>query len=257
MKNSHLRVGLVASATMFALSSVVAQEDDADAPNISPIEIYTCDYRDGKGMDDLQAVIDNWNAWMDDEGNNDYFAATMTPYYYGSDTFDVAWVGAAKTAEILGAGIDSYSAEGAEHAAAFGSVVECGTHQNVASVTVKQPADSDSDRFVASFSDCSVGDGKSLDDVFSAMDVWTAYQIEQGYQNGTWSWFPVYGGGGDQGFDFKLVESYANHTAMGRDWDKMAGGGYIKSGEIFAGVVSCDTARVYNVTVHRETDSDE
>ena len=42
----------------------MAQEMDK-APTLNPLEVYTCNYLDGKDRGDLDKVIDRWNTWTD------------------------------------------------------------------------------------------------------------------------------------------------------------------------------------------------
>jgi hypothetical protein len=32
---------------------------------VVPVELFTCNFHEGKGHDDLDAVIDKWNDWAD------------------------------------------------------------------------------------------------------------------------------------------------------------------------------------------------
>jgi hypothetical protein len=241
---------------VFSVGGANAQDEDA-APPITPVDTYTCNYNEGKGPADLDKAIDGWNAWMDKQGLSNYYAMTMTPHYFGPDTFQVGWLGFAPTAEELGAGADNYAANGRAQAAAFSSAITCDTHSNFASVTVKQPPERKSpDSLVVAFSDCSVADGVSMDDVFGGLAKWTAYQTEMGYQNGSWAFFPAYGGGGEE-FDMKMVSAWDSHADRGKDYDLYAnGGGYQKRYEIMGNMLSCDSSRVYDGVVRRRIEAD-
>lgn len=254
MTKTHAFV--TATSLMLCVGAVSAQEEDK-APTIFPVDTYTCNYNDGKGPEDLNAAIDGWNAWMDEQGADNYFAMTMTPNYHGPDTFQVGWLGFAPTAEELGAGADNMAANGQAQGAAFADAVTCDTHSNFASMMVKEPPERQTpDSIVLAFSDCSVADGNSMSDVFDALDLWTAYQVENGYQSGSWVFFPAYGGG-DVEFDFKMVSSWDNNAERGRDYDLYAnGGGYQKRGEIMGDMLSCNVSRVYDGTVHRRIAED-
>ncbi len=245
------------TALVFGLGVASAQEEEAAASTITPVDTYTCSYNEGKGPADLDAVIDGWNAWMDEQGMDNYYAMTMTPHYYGPETFDVGWLGFAPTAEELGAGADNYAVNGQAQAAAFGSAITCDTHSNFASMTVKEPPERASpDSLVLAFSDCSVADGVSMSDVFAGLDQWSAYQIEQSYQNGSWVFFPAYGGGGEE-FDLKMVSAWDSHADRGKDYDLYAnGGGYQKRGEIMGDMLSCDSSRIYDGAVRRRIEED-
>jgi hypothetical protein len=122
---------------------------------------------------------------------------------------------------------------------------------------IKEPPESTpQDNIVLTFANCSAVDGKTMDDVFAAMDVWTAYTIENGYRNGAWVMFPAYGVD-DVDFDFKLVNGYKDHKEMGKDYDQYANdGGYQKHAELLGGVMRCDVTRVYDGVVRRRIASD-
>ena len=102
-----------------------ADEHEQEGPGIYPVEAYTCKYNEGKGPADLDKVVADWNQWMDEQDANNYFAMTMTPNYFGGETFDVGWLGSAPTAAELGAGADNWRANGGKLAAAFASVLSC------------------------------------------------------------------------------------------------------------------------------------
>lgn len=249
---------LAALAVTFLIAPAHAQEDEGEGPRIRPVETYTCKYNDDQGPAELEAVIADWNAWMDDQGSDNYFAMTLTPNYFGGETFQIGWLGSAPTAAELGAGADNWRINGGKHAAAFAKVLTCDSHSNFATMEIKAPPQRTSpDNLVLSFADCSAAEGKSMDDVFTAMDAWTAYTIEQGYKNGAWAMFPAYGVN-DVDFDFKLVNGYDSHADMGFDYDLYAnGGGYQKHGEIMGAVMICDVSRVYDGVVRRRIAEDE
>ncbi|MBT8103793.1 MAG: hypothetical protein KJO95_12540 [Gammaproteobacteria bacterium] len=238
---------------VFALGAVSAVgQETSEEPVITPVETYTCNYNEGKGPADLDKVIDGWSAYMDEQGADNYFAMTLTPHYFGAKTFDVGWLGSAMSAEELGAGADAWMKDGAKQAAAFASVITCDSHSNFATMQIKEsPGETAPDNIVLTFSNCSAVEGNSMEEVFAAMDAWTAYSTENGYRNGTWVMFPAYGVD-DADFDFKLVNGYDNHTDMGKDYDHYAnGGGYQKHAELLGGVLSCDITRVYDGVIRR------
>jgi hypothetical protein len=250
MNKTQVLVATIAVAIGLGSPAVFAQDDEERS--FTPLETFTCNYNDGKGPADLEVVIDGWNAYMDENDADQYFAMTMTPQYYGEGTFDIGWLGAAPTGELFGQGKDGYLANGGETAASFASVLSCDSHGMFATMQVKEPPERETpNSTVVSFSDCNVQEGHEWDGVFSAMDAWAAYQVEQGYGNGTWVLFPAYGSG-DQDYDFKLVNAYDSHAGLGKDFDLYGtGGGYMKRGEIMGDMLDCDVGRVYDGTVRR------
>ncbi|MDH3692631.1 MAG: hypothetical protein OEU36_24650 [Gammaproteobacteria bacterium] len=237
----------------------LAQEEESEEPNLLPVETFTCDYNDGKEAGDLQEVIDDWNDFMDDKGVDYYFAATLTPYYFGELLFDVGWLGAWTDGSKMGAGTDMWLGEGGELSGRFGEVLNCTSHTNFVAMNVKQgPQDEDeSDKsFVMTFSNCSMKEGKTFDDYLAAQEEWNAYQDEHGFSDSAWAMFPIFGES-DDSYDFKSVGTNDDHTAFGNDYKLMSEGHWRKSSELFDDLLDCDIARLYNAEVVREITADE
>lgn len=249
----------VLSATLFVVSGgAYAQEEETEGPNFYPVETLTCNYNEGMGPEDLDKATEAWNKFSDKKGVTDYWAATVTPYYYGAETFDVGWLGAWPSGESMGTGTDRWLAEGGEYATKFAAVVTCDTHSNFATAMIKEPTEGRSpDNIVITFSDCNISEGKTFAEVWDKTKAWANYLQEMGYENGTWILFPVFGGGGAE-FDFKLVDGFDNYTALGEYYDLYGnGGGYQKHGELVGELYECDDSRVYNATVQRRLAEEE
>ena len=254
------KIGIAAIASALVLLSSIAYAQYAEElPSFSPVETYTCMYNEGMGPDDLDDAVDKWNKWMDKEGQTNYFASTLVPIYFGSETFDFGWLGFYPTGAEMGAGSDHWLAKGGEHAANFAAVADCDTHTGFASTEVKAPADNgeeDDGQFILTFTDCKITAEDESTDILGAIGQWTAYATESGYKNGAWVMFPVYGGGGAE-YDFKMVQGHDDLSSLGQDWDRYAKGDYIKAGEFNPGLYDCDDARVYAGTVRRDMAQEE
>lgn len=236
-----------------------AHEEAATIPNIVPVETWTCNFNDGKSMTDLNTVVGEWNDWLDEEQVADYFAAVLTPAYYGEVMFEVGWLGAWKDGNAMGTGTDMWVNEGGELAAKFFEVINCDSHTNFASMNIKRPGeDEEGDKtFVLSFANCSAKEGRNFDDVMAGMNAWAEHQAANGFQNSTWMMFPVYGES-NTGYDFKFVEGHDDHAGLGADYELMGNGGHWrKNSEIMDDLLDCDIARVYNATAVREMASED
>jgi len=255
--NKALSLALASACFVVGSPAAFAQDED-EGQEFPPLETFTCNYNDGKGPADLEVAVDQWTAYMDESGADQYFAMTVTPQMYGADAFDVGWLGAAPTGELMGQGRDGYLANGGESSAAFASAITCNTHSQFATMQVKEPPERETpNSIVLSFSDCNVEEGREWDEVFTGMEAWAAYQAENGYSNGTWVLFPAYGSG-EEDFDFKLVNGYDSHAGMGRDFDLYGtGGGFKKRREIMGDMLDCDVSRVYDGTVRRQINEDK
>jgi len=238
------------SAVGLLASGVVVADSHSELPDFAPIETYTCNYNEGMGPEDLDEAAAGWNKWMDDEGQGNYWAATVVPVYFGPDAFDFGWIGSWTSGTEMGTGTDKWLTEGGEYAAKFAAVADCNTHSGFAGSMIKAPPDTSPDTIVLAFSDCNITTDDPNADLFAKFAQWTEFAEERGYKNGAWVLFPVYGAGGAK-FDFKMVQGYDSFADQGADWDLYASGDYVKAGEINAGDWECDDARIYRATVRR------
>lgn len=249
---------IAALTTVLGWGSVLADSHEVEPMRFVPVETWTCNYLDGKGPADLDAVIARWSAWMDEHDQQDYFAVTLTPFYFGADTFDVAWLGSWPGGESMGRSMDLWVNEGSAMSAEFFEVLDCDTHSNFAAAELKAPGGPDVDSFLLTFSDCTGPDNpEGWDQLMANLGEWSAYLTENGYHQGNWMMFPVYGGGGAK-FDFKWIEGFDNHTQLGQDYQRFSDNAdWEKQGELLGGLMDCDEARVYQGTVRRRPAGDE
>lgn len=224
--------------------TVSAQNDDM---LVIPVEMFTCTYNDRQGPDDLDDVIDRWNAWADRNAIDYYAAWTLTPYYFSpNQEFDVIWLGAAKDAVALGRGQSLWL--NGDHGLQddFDEVMTCNAHNNFASIEFKQPPENATPQnSILTFSDCTYRDGASFAALGAAMAEWAQYLDGQGSTAGIWHWYPVYGGGGEE-FDFKWLQAFANLEDLGADYERYGNGrGYVTRGRLMGHMIECDSARAY------------
>jgi len=236
---------LVAGLVVYAgMGPVFAQDDSLQ---VVPVELFTCNFHEGKGPGDLDAVVDKWNDWADKARIDDYAAWTLTPFYFGADqTFDVIWLGAGKSGVALGKAQDLYNAENAGLHAAFDEVLSCDAHVNFASIPYKLPEKSKTPTdSVLTFSDCTLKEGATFVALGAAMQEWAQHLSDAGSDTSIWHWWPVYGGGGEE-FSFKWLEAHENFADLGADFDRYGnGGGYVLNNRLFRHMLSCDSSRAY------------
>ncbi|MBT8099978.1 MAG: hypothetical protein KJO82_09525 [Gammaproteobacteria bacterium] len=218
-----------------------------------PVELYACNYADGKEPADLDRVVANWNKWADKEGINDYTAWTLTPFYAGPEQdFDLLWLGISPSATAMGRAQDMWLANGGKIQAQFDEVIPCQAHANFAALAFKAPPErEDTSTLVISFSDCRLADGADFGDVGPALTEWGKYREGHGSTSGIWVMFPAYGAGGEE-FDFKYIAAWQNLEDQGADWDQYAAAGWEKAEELFAGKMDCDASRVYIAAKRRD-----
>lgn len=248
------------AALLTCSGTIWAQDAESPNPTWIPVETYACNFNEGKTMADLAPVIDEWNAWMDDEGVTDYFASLVTPSYYGERKMDVGWLGAWSSGNAMGSLTDMWVTEGGELGAKFAAVLDCGAHTNYASTIMKPPTGEPEEgdtRIVLTFANCTVRDGQDFDGVMAGMGAWVEYQVENGFQNASYMMFPIYGEANDD-YSFKMVNAHDDHAALGADWELFGNGGHwVAEQEMLANLFSCDSPRVYDARVLRDMEMEE
>jgi hypothetical protein len=222
-------------------------QEAAETTSLSvwPVEIYGCEYREGKGMADLDQATAAFNAWMDARGENDYWAYVLVPHYHSNEIdFDVLWAGGWQSGTAMGRSLERYVNEGGDVAAGFGAVVGCDTVTNFAVLNLTENPDPPAAGPIA-FTDCTLEEGKEFPEALAAMKSWVAYENEQGTADEHFILFPAYGESSDADYDFKWVTT-STWEDFGKGWDQYGnGGGWQKSRELFGGLLDCDSSRLY------------
>jgi hypothetical protein len=246
---------VTAIALLSVAGSVSAADDSNEESSIFPVEIYACNFNEGKGPGDLDGWVSKWNAWAD-KVLAPYSAWTLTPFYYGEEqTFDFLWLGTSTDAATMGRAYDEYL-RNPDLNAGFAEIAHCNGHSNFATMNIKEPPDDDAKSVVLNFGDCKAAEGKSWDDVGPALQAWSEYRSAHGSQAGMWVLWPAYGGG-EVDFDFKFVTSYRNYESLGEDYDQYGKEGYKKADELFTGLLDCDVMRSYVAVERRDGIPDE
>ena len=245
---------IVVLTALIGIGNAIAEEKMAP-PSFSPLEIIACNFVKGKDMDDLAKVAAKWNTWMDKSNAPAYSAYTLAPLYHSEEiSFDVAWLGSWENGVTMGAGMKHWHSEGKSMQADFDRVVDCKTSSNFAMFTVtppKEPGSIDA----AEFSNCKIKKGRTVKEAVGAIREWVKYREAAGTDAARWLFFPAYGESSDADYDFKWVTGYPSYDAFGRAFDQFGtGGGYRKYREIFGRLMTCDAARLYDVTAVRVTE---
>lgn len=123
-------------------SGVALGQDQELVSKVVPVEVWTCNYKEGHGPTDIDAATDAWNGYMDENNVDSYAAWTLTKSYYGPDQeFDVIWLGAWTDGNAMGTASDMMAETGGEYLAKFFVALDCATHSNLASLNYKLPGD--------------------------------------------------------------------------------------------------------------------
>ena len=232
------------------LQSAVAQDA---APKAVPVEFFACNFQDGKGMADLDKVIDKFKAYAD-QNDVGYTAWTLTPQFTNDreeDAFDVGWLGAWPDGNAFGKSQDNWMTKGRDVAKAFGAVIDCSNrHEMASSIAINAPEEPPGDGVVMFYA-CSLGDGKSPNDAIAAAGKLSGAMTALGTNASSWLFFPGMGAG-DIDFDFWRVVAFNNYTELGAAAETyMNGGGWQKNMEILGPVAGCSSPGVYDARLVR------
>lgn len=255
--NRIIKTVIPALVLPLLLSAGLSSAQQAEAPRFVPVEIYICEYNKGKSGKDLQRVIDKWNKWADEKDKIPYSAWLLTPFFFDSaNNFDVGWMGAWPDGNAMGASLHNWMTDSGNLSDDFDKVIDCGGHSNFASTNIRPPGgDWPGERGLAVFSDCNVAEGKTIPDALAVHRAWAKHLDSIGSKAGMWVFFPGFGtnerndddDSAAPGYDYKIVASHPDMKSVGAYWENYTnGGGYMKGMELGAGVLTCDSPRIYD-----------
>lgn len=243
---------LVCLAVLAGSAAVAESHEEAApaAPTLRPIELFACHFNEGRTMADLGEVTAAWNAWMDENGRDEYWASMLIPVYHSAEIdFDIGWVGGWPDGKTMAASTEFWINKGGEHQAAFDRVVDCPIHLNFAVYTV-QPNPIPFQPGPVEFSNCTLEEGAEMTAAIGAVHQWVEHE---GEDRGHYLLFPAFGEASDSEYNFKWVAA-SSYAALGAGWDDYAGGGWRKAQELFDGLLDCDSPRVYHGVNVRKVD---
>ncbi len=243
---------LIALCAVPLFGSQFSLAQDNETPNLGAIELFMCNYNKGKGSKDLDRVVDKWNVWADEANYVPYTAWTLTPVFGSPEyDFDLAWLGAWQNGADMGRGLQQWKDQGGAMQAAFDKVLRCDVHSGFTSANFKPQQGDFPAEGVTVFTDCTIAEGKTLEDSIAVHASWAKHLTERGSKAGMWAFYPSMGGG-DIDFDYKIVMGHPDYTSLGADNnDYTNGGGWMKGREISQDTVSCNLPRVYNSVLRR------
>ncbi len=247
MKPSKILTSAAAATLLVAATPGIAQVSADGMGKIVPVELYACDFVDGKGRADLDSVIERWNDYSDDNDMDDYAAWLLTPFFSTPEQdFDIIWLGAYRDGKAMGSRLQEWIESGGELMAAFAEVVDCKAHVAYSSAMYKAPSGGNvPESGIITMMDCELNDGHRYSDVQAAELKWMDHLKNTGSKAAYYHWMPMFGGG-EAEFDYKVVLSYPDFEAVGASFDMFANeGGRDVSTEIFGNIDDCDDARVY------------
>jgi hypothetical protein len=224
--------------------TVQAQNDGAKG---APVEYWSCTWKKGKDMGDMDKAIEKFNEWRESHSSN-YNAWVLTPMYFDpSVNMDVAWLGGWQDGADYGKYQDAWHNEGQEVFQGFMKVVDCDGHQMATSLTLNAQDAPPKDGLVM-FSRCEVAEGKTVMDAVNAHQGLTdSYKGSNGPTVNSWLFFPGAGSGPDVSLDYWTVLGFPTYADFGAAWEGYTnGGGWEKFMTALGGTTQCAAGTGFN-----------
>ncbi len=222
-----------------------------------PTELFICNFQDGSDMSDLQRVHEDFNEWADEAGVNTFTSYLLMPAFHSDQlTADVIYMNIWNNGEAMGNGVATIAA--GDGAAGFGEVLDCGAHQLFMLAGIKPPSDGLlSNGAVFQFTNCRLMDNRNGTDGIEAALAWADATGEAGIQDAQALLFPVAGEAGDADYSFKWITGTSSVRAFGRSMDQFMSAGLVQTrGNMMRNLASCDSQRIYNSVLVRESTAD-
>lgn len=244
------RIITVVLAAMSLLGAAIATAQEGRDPDSGlPVEFFACEWRDGKGMSDLEKVAKKFNQWAE-KLDTGYSAWILTPQFHDNLDYDVGWLGTWPDANDFGRLQDAWMTDGRDIAAEFDAVADCGqVHQMATSAVVNAPDGPPSDGIVM-FSRCNLLDGATPADALAAHRKLSSVMREMGSRGMSWLFYPVLGVSTD--LDYWSVLAFDNYTDLGAGlemWNN--GGGWEQAARLLGPVEECGSPVVFDAKLVR------
>jgi len=238
-----LLAATTAACTLFMGTGLSIAQDGP--PQFAPLELWACNYRDGKDQSDFQPVLDDLAEFA---GDTRSAIRILAPYLTGpQQAMDFIYIETWADGSTMGRDVGNYLENGSAIDEAWEDTVECSASSLYGRLSINQPSagPDGNDNFVLTVSDCKVAHGRSSGQAIGAFQRFSEYRVANGSDVIELLWFPVYGGGGAE-YNFKQVHVYNDYQHLGDSFqwfvDNQA---YLVNQEMTDGLVSCDAARVY------------
>ena len=221
-----------------------------DHITIGGMNALQCQFADGKDMDDVMNVLDEWNEYGDENFSEPFSAWVMTPVYMSNADFDLDFVflGFADSLSSIGKAEDEFRKGGQRIGEKWERVTDCSGMSLNMNVEARSPKNDWVEGGInyTMIQSCSFKDGKSANDLQANDAVWNQYLDESGFEGGYWRWWPETGSPTNTDYDYLLAVDFSSIEQYGASRDNrlqamMAG---TRPDEIH----ECNTPRLYEST---------
>ncbi|MCB1687400.1 MAG: hypothetical protein KDI33_02890, partial [Halioglobus sp.] len=203
----------IASVTVLVISWIPSALAADPAVKGAPIDFRACNFRDGKTMADLEPVLVKFREYAN-KNDFDYAAWVLTPQFHSGIDYDIGWLGAWPDGVAFGVSMEKWNSPTNPLVAEFNAVIDCSLSHGLAESRPINAQEGRPKNGIAMFYQCSLADGKSLQDAYRAH--LEAGQVMKSLGSLAESWFYIPAiGGGKIDFDYYHVVAFSRYSDMG------------------------------------------
>ena len=257
------RKNIITISIFLLLSSVFVK---ADEPVLEwgdgfPVEIYACDYREGSSPErDTKAFVKDWGEWAQQNGFSKYVAALMSQLSSdGQYPSQFQWIGYWDSYASGGADMQARLENGEEMFKKASKFLDNCNHAEFGAWSPR-PIEGDwvMRRHISEWQNCKYLEGKDDADLLKANAKYASYLNSIGDETAIVQLWPRAGGPVfnemtgqiSTPWDFKWIQAYPSLKEYSaythKMWNEGLGAKYL---EIYGGIMSCDSSRVYDERV--------
>lgn len=211
---------------------------DDHMPMPRALETFSCNFADGKDMDDFMKVANKWDKFADKAFSMPYQGYVLTPYYSADMEHDLYWVGFSPNFAAQGKTDQEMLEKGASLQADFDAISLCDSHSQFAVFPVYSTGAPVTSSGVVDFSACSLKDDASQQAIAAADAKMNAFMKELDVNVSIVRWFPLQGT--DFPGDFIQASRFDSLAEKGAIYDKfIQAGGQQAQTMIYGELMSC------------------
>ena len=217
--------------------------------NSFPVETWGCAFNEGHDMNDLMAVVEEWNEWADETNSANYNAFIMTPLFHPSGMNSmIGWMGNWADWASMGDSLETLYTDGGKILEEFSKVWNCSSRSVFGGRIVRPPPEKITGNAITTFYNCNMKEGKDRSDLLAADKKWAEYLDSTNDKSAIVNLWP--GPGNLEDFEFKVSIWEPSLGQLGRSWELWSNGGGAKMwSEIYNDAVECsDPGRGYSAT---------
>ena len=219
---------------------IVQADDHMQVPDYGGVEVFGCDFAEGKDIDDLLEVAKKWNGWASKNNSQPYSGYVLQPYYYDGLDDDTYWVGFSPSLAAQGIVQSEWMSKGGKLQQEFDSVAPCKSHLQLAWIRVFDETENPSPQGVVDAAGCTMLPGGSQEKLASADAKMNAFNAQIGNSIRVYRWYPMQGANADAP-DFYQMQWYDSLEAKGAIADSFINNGGVQlQTALYGEIMQCE-----------------